>query len=154
MRCAKSVPRGAALHGGDVGIAVGRAAGALAFPQHLAQAFHGGVVGVVQRIEPFGQQFDCLTDAARLVNAALLADRQVHGQVQKRVGLLRRFVVVAGNGCVHVRQVCVVLGMLGNPQAGQRLDGFHGRAALGFGVHTAQKAAHIGLRGVEHGLGG
>jgi hypothetical protein len=25
---------------------------------------------------------------------------------------------------------------------------------LGFGVHAAQKAAHIGLRGVEHGLGG
>jgi acetyl-CoA acyltransferase len=45
----------------------------------------------------------------------------------------------------------VVFGVLGNPQAGQRFDGFHGRAALGFGVHAAQKAAHIGLgAGVEH----
>jgi hypothetical protein len=39
------------LHSGDIGIAIGRAARALAVPQHLAQAFHGGVVRVVQGIQ-------------------------------------------------------------------------------------------------------
>ena len=74
--------------------------------------------------------------------------------MQEGVGLRGRFVVVAGDGGIYVRQVGVVFGVLGNPQAGQRFDGFHGRAALGFGVHAAQKAAHIGLGGVEHGAGG
>ncbi|MCD6077446.1 MAG: cytochrome-like protein [Ramlibacter sp.] len=40
--------RRAALHALDVGLPIGRPAGALAFPEHLAQAFHGLVVRVVQ----------------------------------------------------------------------------------------------------------
>ena len=51
-----SVARGAALHAGNVGLAIGGAACALALPEHLAQAVHGGVVGVVQRVEALGQQ--------------------------------------------------------------------------------------------------
>ena len=44
----------------------------------------------------------------------------------------------------------MVFGVLGNPQAGQGFDGFHGCAALGFGVDGAEKAPHIGLGGIEH----
>ena len=39
-----SVLRGAAAQVVDVGLAIGRAARALALPQHLAQAVHGGVL--------------------------------------------------------------------------------------------------------------
>jgi len=78
-----SIPRGAPLHAGHVGVAIGRAALALALPQHLAQAVHGHVVRVVQRIEPRREQLHRLADAARLVYAALLADSQVHRKMQK-----------------------------------------------------------------------
>jgi hypothetical protein len=61
----------APLHALDVGLPVGRASGALALPQHLAQALHGFVVGVVQRVAPGCQQFHRLPDAARLVDRAL-----------------------------------------------------------------------------------
>ena len=43
-----SVPGGVALHTGHIGIAVGRLAVALAVPDHLAQALHGGMVCVMQ----------------------------------------------------------------------------------------------------------
>jgi cytochrome c553 len=40
-----SQSRGVALHAGDVGVAVRRAAGPLALPDHPAQALHGAMVG-------------------------------------------------------------------------------------------------------------
>ena len=43
-----SVFGGVALHAGDVGLAIGHAARALAFKNHAPQAFHGLVVRVVQ----------------------------------------------------------------------------------------------------------
>lgn len=73
-RVSSSIPRRVALHAFDIRRAVGRAACALAFPDHLAQAVHRGVVGFVQRVAFGGQQLDGLADAARLVNRALLAD--------------------------------------------------------------------------------
>jgi len=122
---------------------------ALAVGQHLAQAFHGFVVGGVQVRAALGQQFHGLADATRLVDAALLADGQVHGQVQEGVGAVRLQVVVALHGGVHVVQFREVLGVLRDPQAGQGLDRLHRGVILHFAAHAAEKAAHIGLRGVE-----
>ena len=67
-----------ALYAGYIGIAIGWAASALAFPDHLAQAIHGFVMCVVQGIAFCRQEFNRMANAARLVNRALLADGQVH----------------------------------------------------------------------------
>ena len=108
------------------------------------------MVGIVQPVQAPRQQFHRLADAAWLVNAALLADRQVHRQVQKRVGALGLQVVIAGDGRLGVGQFGVELGVLGNPQAGQGFNGLHGLLRLGFGMDGAEKAPHIGLGGLEH----
>ena len=78
------VARGVALHTGHVRRAIGRASTALAVLQHPPQALHGVVVGLVQRVVPVGQQLDRLPDTAWLVDAALLCDGQMHGQMQER----------------------------------------------------------------------
>src|SRR3990167_7344885 len=80
-----SVFRRPAAHLVDVGLAVGRSAGALAFPEHGAQALHHLVVRRVQIAASRGQELHRLADARWLVDAALLADGEVHGQVQERV---------------------------------------------------------------------
>ena len=82
-----SVARCPALYAGYIRITIGRSACALAFPDHLAQAIHGFMMRVVQGIALCGQEFHRLANAARLVNRALFADGQVHGKVQKGVGL-------------------------------------------------------------------
>ena len=106
-----------ALHAGDIGIPIGRTTGALAFPQHLSQAFHRVVVRAVQGIALVREQLHRLADAARLVNRALLADGQMHGQVQKRVGAALAAVIDRRHGRIGIAQVGVVFGMLVNPQA-------------------------------------
>jgi hypothetical protein len=73
------------LHAVNVNIAIWHFSCALALKNHAPQAFHGGVVRLVQRLFFVTQQFNSLANAAWLVNAALLADGQVHGKVQKRV---------------------------------------------------------------------
>ena len=82
-----SVAGGAALYRIDIGLAVWRAATALAFPQHRPQAFHHFVVSLVQIRSFGGQQFNRLANAFGLVDGALLTDRQMHGQMQKRIAL-------------------------------------------------------------------
>ncbi len=57
----------------------------------------------------------------------------------------------ASKGRVHVGQLGVVLGVLGDPLARQHLDGLHGLLLQVFGINRAEKAAHIGLGGTEHG---
>ena len=52
----------------------------------------------VQVAAPRGQQLDRLANAARLVDAALLADRLMHRQVQKRVATHRAIAIVARHG--------------------------------------------------------
>jgi cytochrome c553 len=74
------------LHAGDVGVAIRRAASPLALPDHPAQALHRAMVRRMQRVVAVRQQFHRLTDAARLVDRALFADRQMHRQVQERIG--------------------------------------------------------------------
>ena len=65
------------LHTCDIGVAVGRTSGALAFPNHFARPIYGLVVDGVQRVAAMRQLLHRMPDAAGLVNAALLADGQV-----------------------------------------------------------------------------
>ena len=147
---ASNGPRAGAAAGAGLG-----AGGGLGTSPAVAAGAGGRDAGAVAAFGALGLRAGTtgldVADATGLVDAALLADRQVHRQVQKRIGLARGFVVVAGHGGVGIRQVGVVFGVLGDPQAGQSFDGFHGGAALGLGVYAAQKAAHIGLGGAEHG---
>jgi hypothetical protein len=66
-------------------LAIWHFAGSLAFKNHATQAFHRGVMSLVQGLLFVTQQFNGLANTARLINAALFADRQVHRQVQKRI---------------------------------------------------------------------
>ena len=63
-----SIPRRALPHPVQVGKPVRWLAAALGFPEHLAQALHHLVVGVVQRAAAGGQQLHGLADAAGLVD--------------------------------------------------------------------------------------
>jgi hypothetical protein len=109
------------------------------------------MVRVVQRIAARRQQFDRLPDAARLVDRALLADRQVHGQVQEGIGLAVVAFIDARDSGVAVCHVGVVLGMLLQPLAGQRLQRIHRLSARALGVNRTEKAPYIGLGWIEHG---
>ena len=140
-----SVLGGVALHAGDVGFTVGHAARALAFKNHASQAFHGAVVRVVQRVDPVRQQFHCLADAPGLVNAGLLADGQVHREVQKRIGPVGVVVEHAGQRSIKIGQFGVVFGVLVDPLADQHFHGFERSRCAGFGVNAAKKAPDIGL---------
>jgi hypothetical protein len=73
------------LYAIDVRIAIRHAARTLAFINHAAQAFHGGMVRFVQGVSLVREQLHGLANTSGLVNAALLADGQVHGQMQKRI---------------------------------------------------------------------
>jgi hypothetical protein len=66
------------LHAVNVDLAIRHFAGSLAFKNHPTQAFHRGVMSLVQGLLFVTQQFNGLANAARLINAALFADRQVH----------------------------------------------------------------------------
>jgi hypothetical protein len=104
---------GQAAHGVQVGLAVGRQAAALAGPDHLAQALHHLVVGLVQRAAaPRGQQLHRLADAGGLVDGHLLVDRQVHAQVQEGVGAAFLDRVDGGQRGGLVGQLGVVFGVL------------------------------------------
>ena len=145
--CRSSVPRSVLLHAGDVGVAIGWATGALTFPNHLAQAIHGLVVGQVQRIAAVRQQLHRLPDAPGLINAALLADGQVHGQVQERVALAFFSVLHGGQGGVDIGQIGVVFGVLVNPQACYGFNSLKRLTSEGFGINRTEKMADIRLGG-------
>ena len=77
----------------------------------------------MQRVASCAQQFYRLADAAGLVNAALLADGQVHGQVQKRVVSVRVDLLHISQGTVQVGQLGVVFGVFVDPTAYQLFQG-------------------------------
>jgi len=113
-----SILGGVPLNAVNVDIAVRHAARALTFENHATQAFHGGMVRLVQGLSFVAQQFHRLPNAAGLVNAALLADGQMHGQVQKGVFFGGVNLQHAGQGGVYVGQFGMVLGVLVDPLAG------------------------------------
>ncbi len=103
------------------------------------------MVRQVQGIAPVREQLHRLANAARLVNAALLADGQVHGQVQKRIVLAGLGIVHAAQGSVHIGQLRVVFGVLVNPQARYCFNSFQRLTCLGLGINSTKKLADIGL---------
>ncbi len=103
------------------------------------------MVRVVQRIASGRQQFNRLAYAARLVDGALFADGQVHRQVQKGVGLAAFHVVHFFKRRIGIVKVGVVLGVFGDPLAGEGFNRLHGLAGFGFGMHCTEKTADIGL---------
>ena len=112
----------APAHALDVGLAVGRAAAPLRIPEHPAEALHRLVLGGMARAERGGEQLERLADPGRLVDRHLLADRQVHRQVQERVAAAVAAVVARGQRPIELGQIVVMLGMLGDPVGGDRLD--------------------------------
>ena len=108
------------------------------------------MVGVVKRIAPVGEQFNGLAYSTGLVNAALLTDGQVHGEVQKGIALSLDVGVDRCQGRLHIGEICVVLRMLGDPLACQSFYSFHGRIAQGFFVDGAKKPTDVFLGGTEH----
>ena len=109
------------------------------------------MVGLMQRAAPRGQQLDGLAYAVRLVDGALLADRQVHGQMQERVGAAFAGVIHLADRGGLIGKVSVVFRVLVDPLASQGFDGFHGLVAAGLGVDGAVEAADVFLGGGEHG---
>ncbi len=145
-----SVLGGAPLHSVDVGVAIGGAAAALAFPNHLAQGLHGFVMRAVQGVAFGAEQLYRLTDASRLVNRALLAHRQVHGQMQKGVGLAVFHVIHACERCIDIGKVSVVFRVLGHPLAGQSFQRVHGLGLAPLGIDRTKETPNIGLAGFKH----
>jgi hypothetical protein len=119
-------------------------------PQHLAEAFHHLMLRLVRRIEPLGQRLVRGADAARLVHRHLLADRQVHRQVQERVALAALGRVVTGEGLVAGVQGVVVFGMLLHPVD---RHGFERREDFSLAMlapGAAEKLANFVAGGIEH----
>jgi len=98
-----SICGGAALYRVNISLTIGRESAALALPQHVSQAFHHLVVGVMQAVALSGQQLNRLANAAWLVDGALFADGDMHGQMQKRVGLTAVAFVLLGQRRINVR---------------------------------------------------
>jgi hypothetical protein len=112
------------------------------------------MVCVVQRLAFGGQQLHGLAYASGLVYGALLADGQVHGQVQKGVGLTGFHGIQGGERSVHIRQDSMVFGVFVYPLASYDFYSFTWRAFERFGINGAKKTANIRLAGLlEHGEG-
>ena len=110
------------------------------------------MVRFMQRVRLVAHQRDRLLYAARLIDRALLADRQVHRQVQERV----RLALLRGEhglqGRVQIGQYGMVFGMLGYPASGDGFNRLQRLARPPFGIHRAKKAPHVGLGGLQqHG---
>ncbi len=103
-------------------------------------------MGLVQRLPLVAQQFNRLPNAPWLVNAALLANGEVHREVQKWIFAGRVNVLHGCQRRIHIGQFCVVFRVFFNPLAGQYFDGRHGGARAEFGIGPTKKSAHIGLR--------
>jgi hypothetical protein len=92
-----------------------------------------------------GQQFDGLANATRLIDRTLLADRQMHRQMQERVGPALGLLAHAAQSGVDVGQFRVKLRVLGDPATRQRLDGIQRLPVARLGIDAAEESAHIGL---------
>lgn len=145
------VPRGMALHTRDVSRAVGHFSSHLTVLQHFPEALHHFMVCMVKRISTVRKQFHGLSDPARLVNAALFSDGQMHGQVQKRIFPTGLNVGHGAQRCIDVRKITGILRVFVHPLTCYYFDSFQRLSRAGFGVTGTKKSAYIGLRGAEHG---
>jgi hypothetical protein len=91
-----------------------------------------------------GEEFDRLANAARLVNAALLADGQVHGKMQERVGAPILNLGHGGQRSVHVLKVLRVLRVLIHPLIRYDFDSFQPLTGEGFSINRAKETTDIG----------
>jgi hypothetical protein len=103
-------------------------------------------MSLVQGLLFVTQQFNGLANTARLVNAALFADRQVHRQVQKRIVAIWVYHKHVGQSGIDIGQLGVVFRMLIDPLAGQNFNGFQFGPRPRFGISSTKKSPHIGLR--------
>lgn len=104
----------------------------------------------MQIAAPCGEQLHSLANAARLVDAALLADGQGHGQMQKRIGFAINYFVHRDQRCMNIAEYRMVLWVLRNPQSRQRLHALHRHILLMLVIHRTEKTAHILLARDEH----
>ena len=106
------------------------------------------MVGLVP-VGLFGsKQVHRLSDAAWLINRTLFADRQVHGQVQKGVGLTFRELGVEGE--FFIRKQIVVFGVRLDPFSSQAFNRIQDMSALLFAIDLAKKTAHLMLGWLKH----
>ena len=106
-----------ALHTVNVSRTIWRAACALALPHHLPQAVHRFMMRIVQGVKSCCQQFNRLANAAWLVNRTLLADGQVHRQVQERIRPAALHVVHLCQCRICIGKIGMVFRVLSNPLA-------------------------------------
>ena len=82
-----SIARSTALHRINIRLTIRWSSAALAFPQHGSQTFHHLMLRSMQIGSLGGEQLHRLSNALGLIDRTLLADGQMHGQMQKRVTL-------------------------------------------------------------------
>ena len=108
----------------DIGGAIRRQAAALCIPDHLAQALHDLVMRFMFRLQALDQGGDRSTDAGWLVDRDLFGDRQVHRQVQERIGLAVLDRIIGRQRRFDILQFAGVFWMLLQPVGS---DGFQRR---------------------------
>ena len=113
-----------ALHTVNVSRTIRRAACPLAFPHHLSQTVHRFMMRIVQGVKSCCQQLNRLANAAWLVDRALFADGQMHGQVQKRICFTALHVIHLFKCHVCISEVGMVFRMLSNPLASYYFKSF------------------------------
>ncbi len=109
------------------------------------------MLGVVRGAEPRAQQLERLLDAARLVDRDLLADREVHRQVQERIGPAALDRIDRGARGFGIGEVGLVLRMLGDPVGCDRFERGQRFLRAELPMRGAEEVADVVLRRGEHG---
>ena len=107
----------------------------------------------VRRVEPLRQPGVRVGNAGRLIDTDLLCHRQVHRQVQERIGPAALGAELLGKRAFRILQQRVILRVYVDPP--QR-GGFERRQQLAgpmFGPGRAEKATYIVATRIEHGSG-
>src|SRR5690554_6558630 len=131
----------------QVFLGIQRGAQALGFPYGFAQCLHDDV-GRFMMIASGKQTLVGSLDSRGLIDGKLLIDRQMHGQMQKRIGpaLLHREISI---GDFRVFQVGMVFGMLAHEIHRHGFQRSQHAASLVLVPRLGKKLPHLIARGVE-----
>lgn len=131
-----------------------REARLLRLVQHLAQAFHGLVHGIVPALMAMQELVNAVPNAGRLVNAVLLLEGEVHGEVQKGVDLPIFNREISLEHLIGIIEKVVVLGVKGDPVGRQVLNRRQWQALAMPLPGSNEKVSNLFSRGLKnHGSG-
>ncbi len=106
--------------------------------QHLAQTFHGLMHGIVSALMSMQELVDAAPDAGGLINAVLLLEGEVHGEVEKGIDLPIFNREIPLEGLTGIIQKGVVLGVKGDP-VGRQVLNWRERQALAMALPGGNK---------------